>query len=491
MNQATLYDFESEKIKIDYLTFNIKNTEHNLQKIAQFFNRVYKFNCYYYDQKIGIKSKKPYFSLTNPSYTLEMVFVFHSNPSNRNTILIQFSGHNASQFYTILKSQKFNWQIFNLNDLTLGRLDINYIMLNQRIDESNLLSFFKRSADKFKSRYPNSNPQIIGTTLGLGTRTGDFFLRVYTPENISLKFELEIKKYKAKQVTPFLINNYFAEFENSIVDSFLRYLKIALVFDTCYTDWFLPIIRRTHKPVGSLISSYMDEKLVMTSNQDKLFFYRTIQLLSFARTRQLKQTVKINGEILNTFSFPLTEFAKQIGLHPLNSYQRKNLLEFFRKLQDLPPIYQWFSDSEFRSSIIFPIIRVTNESSKHTKLIITITVCEAFYHLTYPFYFPNNFFIFHNKYDFMIKFAIIQSMACQLSNRKILYLEDLLNGLNNKNKNYILKNLIQQFQYLNNKKFIKDEFFLLQKDNQIIQANQLTKQLIKSTKQLIFYENIL
>lgn len=141
MNQATLYDFESEKIKIDYLTFNIKNTEHNLQKI-------------------GIKSKKPYFSLTNPSYMLEMVFVFHSNPVNRNTIL---------------KSQKFNWQIFNLNDLTLGRLDINYTMLNQRIDESNLLSFFKRSADKFKSRYPNSNPQIIGTTLGLGTRTGDFF----------------------------------------------------------------------------------------------------------------------------------------------------------------------------------------------------------------------------------------------------------------------------------------------------------------------------
>jgi hypothetical protein len=62
--------------------------------------------------------------------------------------------------------------------------------------------------------------------------------------------------------------------------------------------------------------------------------------------------------------------------------------------------------------------------------------------------------------------------------------------LNNKNKNYILHNFIQQFQYLNNKKFIKDEFYLLQKDNQIIQANQLTKQLINSTKELIFYENI-
>ena len=229
----------------------------------------------------------------------------------------------------------------------------------------------------------------------------------------------------------------------------------------------------------------------MSSNQDKLFFYRMIQLLSFARTRQLKQTVKVNGENLNTFSFPLTEFAKQIGLHPLNFYQRKNLLEFFRKLQELPSIYQWFSDSEFRSSIIFPIIRVTNESSKHTKLIISITVCEAFYNVTYPFYFPNDFFILHNKYDFRIKFAIIQSISCKLSNRKILYLEDLLKGLNNKNRNYVLQNLIQQFHYLNNKKFIKDEFYLLQKNNQIIQVNQLTKQLINSTKQLIFYENIL
>ena len=73
---------------------------------------------------------------------------------------------------------------------------------------------------------------------------------MYTPDDIFLKFELEIKKYKAKQVTPFLINNYFAKFENSIVESFLRYLKIALVFNTCYTDWFLRIIRRTYKLPG-------------------------------------------------------------------------------------------------------------------------------------------------------------------------------------------------------------------------------------------------
>lgn len=485
------YTFESEKLQVDYLTFNIKNSVNNVQKIARYFNNVYKFNCYYYDKKLGIKSKKPYNNLTKPSYTLEMVFVFNANPVNKSTVLIQFSGRNASQFYAILKNQEFNWQIFNLNYLTLGRLDINYVMSNQIIDESKLLSFIRRSADKFKSRYSNANSQIIGRTLALGTRTGDYFLRVYSPDNISLKFELEIKKYKAKQLTQFLINNCFVEFEHSIGESFLHYLKIALVFDTPYTDWFLRILRDTHKPMDNLISSYMNEKLIINSNEDKLFFYRTIQLLSFARTCQLKKEIKVNEEVLYTFAFSLTEFAKQIGLHPLNSYQRTKLLKFFFKLQGFPPIYRWFSNSEFRSSIAFPIIRVINQTSKHTKLMVHITVSKSFYDIRYPFYFPNHFYIFNNKYDFKLKFAIIQSISSQLSTRKILYIEDLVKGLNNKNKNELLENLIQQFQYLKNNKFIQNEVYLLQNGNKVIQANKLTKQLIKSTKQLIFYENIL
>ena len=139
------YTFESEKLQVDYLTFNIKNSVNNVQKIARYFNNVYKFNCYYYDNKLGIKSKKPYNNLTKPSHTLEMVFVFNANPVNKSTVLIQFFGRNASQFYAILKNQEFNWQIFNLNYLTLGRLDVNYVMSNQIIDESELLSFFKRS----------------------------------------------------------------------------------------------------------------------------------------------------------------------------------------------------------------------------------------------------------------------------------------------------------------------------------------------------------
>ena len=60
--------------------------------------------------------------------------------------------------------------------------------------------------------------------------------------------------------------------------------------------------------MDNLISNYINEKLIMNSNEDKLFFYRTIQLLSFARTCHLKEEIKVNEEVLYTLKFPLTQF---------------------------------------------------------------------------------------------------------------------------------------------------------------------------------------
>lgn len=480
-------NFENKSLAVDYITLNLKNGKDNTRKIAQFFNRYHRFNCYSCNEKIGFKSKKPYLGLVNPRYKLEMIFVFNSNPVNRNTLLIQFSGLNSRHFYRILKTQEFNWKIFDLNDLSLGRFDISYIRSNQRIQKSNLLLFYQISADKFKKRYPNSIPVVIDTTLGLGTRTGDYFLRVYSPDEYSLKFELEIKKYRAKQMTPFLIHNSFVEFEKSVVESFFRYLKIALVFDTCYTDWLLLRLRDTNKPISHLVSSYFNKKLTTDSMDDKQTFYRILQFLSFTRNCHFKQEI-LNEELYYNVSFPLVDFARQIGLHPLNPYQRKKLLEFFYQLQDLPPVYQRFSHSEFRSTLIFPVIRIQNQTSKHTKLIVHITVSKSFYNLQYPFHFPKSFWTYENQYDFRLKFAILESISHQISTRKVLNLEDLFNKLNNKNKTYIKTNLIQQLQHLKDGGFIQNKIYL--NDKQTIQVNKLTISLINSTKQIIFYEKL-
>lgn len=121
---------------------------------------------------------------------------------------------------------------------------------------------------------------------------------------------------------------------------------------------------------------------------------------------------------------------------------------------------------------------------------VHITLSESFYNLQYPFYFPNSFYTFENKYDSRFKFAIIESISHQLSTRKVLHLEDLFNRLNNQNKSYMKNNLIQQFQYLKDDGFIQNKIYLLQNTNETIQVNKLTRELINSTKHLIFYENI-
>ena len=67
------YSFKSEKLQVDYITFNLKNGKKHTQNIAHFFNRYHRFNCYFYDQKAGSENKKPYLDIVNPSYELEIV----------------------------------------------------------------------------------------------------------------------------------------------------------------------------------------------------------------------------------------------------------------------------------------------------------------------------------------------------------------------------------------------------------------------------------
>ena len=184
------------------------------------------------------------------------------------------------------------------------------------------------------------------------------------------------------------------------------------------------------------------------------------------------------------------DFAKRINLYPLDTYRRRKLCNFFEQLQNLPTTYQWFSDFEFKSSLVFPVIRITNQNSKHTKLITHLTISESFSNLHYPFYFPDSFYIFENTYDLRCKFAIIKSISSQITTKKVLHLDDLLKGFNNQNKTYLKNNLIQQFQHLKHEKLIHHQFHLLQTDQKTIQVNQLTQELLKSTQQIIFYENI-
>ena len=47
---------------------------------------------------------------------------------------VHFTGENATYFYSIIKQQKFDWKIFDLTNLTLARIDVNYFRESKIID---------------------------------------------------------------------------------------------------------------------------------------------------------------------------------------------------------------------------------------------------------------------------------------------------------------------------------------------------------------------
>lgn len=68
-----------------------------------------------------------------------MVFVFNSNPVNRNTVLIQFSGLNSCHFYRLLKTQEFNWEIFEF--LRFKPRTVRYKLYSIESENSEVRSF--------------------------------------------------------------------------------------------------------------------------------------------------------------------------------------------------------------------------------------------------------------------------------------------------------------------------------------------------------------
>ena len=196
MQQSNI-TFQNRKLTVDYITFNFRNGTSQIQEIAKIFNADYSFDCYLVDQKYKNLSKEPV--VVNNEYH-QLVFVINSSEHKARTVLIQFSDENVVYLYNLLESGKFYWPDFDHFDLVLGRFDINYIRPEQVINDLVFQDFGERCIQKYKARYSQALTEpVLSTGFGLGTRKGDYFLRIYKPDDNSfLKFELEIKKAKAR-----------------------------------------------------------------------------------------------------------------------------------------------------------------------------------------------------------------------------------------------------------------------------------------------------
>ncbi len=375
MHQSNI-TFQNRKLTVDYITLNLRNGTNQIQEIANIFNTHYFFDCYLVNQKHKNPPKQPFF-VNNKSH--QLVFVLNSSEHKATTVLIQFSGENAAHLYNLLKSGEFYWPDFDHFDLVLGRFDINYIRQEQVIDDLVFQDFGERCIQKYKARYPQAlTDPILTTGFGLGTRKNDYFLRTYKPgDNSFLKFELEIKKAKARSYHNYFLNLHqtFLQFENLIATHFYQYLRVALVLNTELTDWLVSILRQTKKPLNSLVSNSISTtyKIQETSLGEQKNFYRLLQFLSFSRRFSYYEEI-LQGHTFQSFSFPLVEFTKNIALD--NTYDnRQELVRFFHSLRVLS-LDQWFSEDEFQNIAAFPIVTVPHEQpgNNHTKLIVKVSV---------------------------------------------------------------------------------------------------------------------
>lgn len=311
--------------------------------------------------------------------------------------------------------------------------------------------------------------------------------------NCGLEFEFELKNQLIKSFQKFLFKNHLEEFEGKLVEHFYKYSKKSLVLDTCYTDWLQIGLRKivsnqkSEINSNSLVSSYLRKNNLDSFVQKKQFF-KLIQLLSFIRTLEYSRQF-IDDQAYCVIKFVVMDFISFTGGNTKSTYQRTKALEFLTSLQDLKPLIQKFSDNEFRRSVLFPYLKLTKENRRW---IITIAIGKEFYFYQYPFFFPNYFITYKNKYDLEIKLQLIESFS-QVELEKRFPVEKFLNqfSVSNKDLTKIKKQLIDSFLELKDYELIENKFILTSKNGSFDrEITNLSLGLLSRSKSLYFLEII-
>ena len=112
---------------------------------------------------------------------------------------IIFSGKNASYFYKLLKTGKFDWSLlkFEEGNLSLGRIDLCFSRTNDWSHTSKLFDRFlvdsrTQIQDHTSTRYMKLHDYPDGKMLKVNRRNNSLHYRVYQ-KNERVRFELELK----------------------------------------------------------------------------------------------------------------------------------------------------------------------------------------------------------------------------------------------------------------------------------------------------------
>ena len=485
----TNINFDSEDLKVDYLSFNLQfNNPEQIQEIADFLANTFYCQSTLLDQS---SKKRHLLTKTNKNrYSAE--FVVNSNKHWKGSIL-RFRGRHAQWFYKDLKFQKLDWSIFDFEDTNLGRVDLCYDR-KLKASDKDLNLFFENSSRRINSKKDNRSAKSDNNILRVGKRSSSNFFRVYLkPNGRELRFEIELKKTVVKIFQHYLFTDQFETFEELLTRHFYNQAIQLFDLENSYCDWLLANFRQVKKPpvqevlINSLSTSYLTEKPMHDLTKVE-FFYRFIQLLNYIKCLEgSSKSISLGDRTYKTFQFPVNSFLEFLGKPKNNHYQVKKLVEFLKSLQTIEPILENFSDGGFRRYVAFPYLKVERKKCWWVEL----SICEELYLYRYPFHLPETFLNYRDNFELKVKFILLQSF-CKISVQKEFPTQEFLGRVSiSTSKSAKLKNcIVRVLHELKDLKVIQPEFEILTKQNRLKEVSTLTSNLVSRSKSIFYTENI-
>lgn len=241
-----------------------------------------------------------------------------------------------------------------------------------------------------------------------------------------------------------------------------------------------------------MVGSYLKNYFLTQTNSEELQFYRLLQFISFVRSySELGKKEILNDQLYITVQFQLVDFTKALQVN-INSYQRKQFLQFFDDLMGLPPYCVQFSDQKFRKLLFFPVVNAIQQT-KNGPWHIKIAVAEPLMKNYYPFHFPPSFFVYTSTINLQVKLSIIRSFAEESSSQKTYSIRSFLNRYKKRSHSIqaqVKKEILDQFYHLLKAKIIQPRFQVLVNGNNFISKDNIQLQDIYAAKVIYFYEII-
>lgn len=129
------------------------------------------------------------------------------------------------------------------------------------------------------------------------------------------------------------------QFEETLTKHFYTHSKKVLIFDDCYTDWLIKYFRKNNKPVGSLVTSYLEE----INTNDFVTVFSLLQFLTFSRSQNYIQ-VQMYDQIYYLIEFNLKDYLQFSGVNNINQYQRTKFINLFYSFQKMEPLTTYFTE---------------------------------------------------------------------------------------------------------------------------------------------------